>query len=825
MLNSVKAKVSLSVLVVLALCITVLSLSMSQIVKARFAALENRDVIINISRIEEVLDDRLSFPASKIPDWANWDDTFKYVQDENKQFVEANLLPVVVDNLGIDSLRMFNAQGKALSRVDRKLGPDDIDLSATLDELIKKYPQITEDLKTKKPLKGLLNIEGQFFSYAQLPVRPGTGEGDEGKGHMVFFKRIDEAFLKRASELSKLNITLLKTASDKNKIAEEIFSTSNLTDSKVDFLTRSSFLINDDESITTASEIRDINGDVLGAFSAVLDRDVMAEGKRTLKIIYVSMVLMAGCLLIFLLVVINKFVVTRLSVLNNEVQEVQKNDAHLSLVGVNGTDEISSLASAINSMLTSIDERSSAMKELLVNVHSGFMMLNDKCEIQKGYTHYCNELLGTEDLENKDFSSLIFLTKRDYKSYKFLFGQVFDDILPDSISLSQLPSQALLPNGRWVSITGSVVRGDKKQVKSVLMTLNDISELKKAESENEETQAIMKIVKSKIVFQNFAQELPASFAIMRQQVRSASQQPLAQKSLHTLKGNFGMFGLNSMCREIHEIEESAQITVSHLQLIEEMFEKFLKKHSSIVGIEYGKIADKSFTLNQSDLNSIMAHLNQLNDITAIKNEFNKFVQDTMLIPISTVFEPLVEAALQLAGRLGKSVKVNVIGGKTRVDLQTYAPVFDSLINAVRNSLDHGIESPLERGTKSEKGTLTLGALESSNGELCIWIEDDGAGIDFDKLREAVVNKGLCTEKEYLAMPESEKIEFIFESNVSTAASVSDISGRGLGMGGLREEARKFGGDVTIHSTTGRGSKVEINLVSRKNEATRNKVAA
>ena len=265
--------------------------------------------------------------------------------------------------------------------------------------------------------------------------------------------------------------------------------------------------------------------------------------------------------------------------------------------------------------------------------------------------------------------------------------------------------------------------------------------------------------------------------------------------------------------------------MSHLQLIEEMFEKFLKKHSSIVGIEYGKIADKSFTLNQSDLNSIMAHLNQLNDITAIKNEFNKFVQDTMLIPISTVFEPLVEAALQLAGRLGKSVKVNVIGGKTRVDLQTYAPVFDSLINAVRNSLDHGIESPLERGTKSEKGTLTLGALESSNGELCIWIEDDGAGIDFDKLREAVVNKGLCTEKEYLAMPESEKIEFIFESNVSTAASVSDISGRGLGMGGLREEARKFGGDVTIHSTTGRGSKVEINLVSRKNEATRNKVAA
>jgi two-component system, chemotaxis family, sensor kinase CheA len=152
------------------------------------------------------------------------------------------------------------------------------------------------------------------------------------------------------------------------------------------------------------------------------------------------------------------------------------------------------------------------------------------------------------------------------------------------------------------------------------------------------------------------------------------------------------------------------------------------------------------------------------------------------------------------------------GQETELDRSVIEEINDPLIHLLRNSVDHGIETPGERRAagKNPRGTVILSA-RHEQGRIVLTVEDDGKGIDLEKLKKSAVNKGMISEAEAAVMPDDKAIDLIFASGVSTAKTVSDISGRGVGMDIVRNNIERLNGTILVDTHPGHGSTFTISL--------------
>ncbi|AKV04212.1 Signal transduction histidine kinase CheA [Labilithrix luteola] len=178
------------------------------------------------------------------------------------------------------------------------------------------------------------------------------------------------------------------------------------------------------------------------------------------------------------------------------------------------------------------------------------------------------------------------------------------------------------------------------------------------------------------------------------------------------------------------------------------------------------------------------------------------------VPLSAVFAHAAEGVTELAKSLGKSVRIESDVGRLRVRETTAEALGVALTHAVRNAIDHGIESPDDRirAGKSATGTVRVRATLDS-GRLIVIIEDDGAGIDFDAVYERAHQRGLVADR--ATTTEESLAAFLFEPGFSTAKAISDISGRGIGLDALKTALVRAGGTVTLRSQRGQGTTFQI----------------
>ena len=191
-------------------------------------------------------------------------------------------------------------------------------------------------------------------------------------------------------------------------------------------------------------------------------------------------------------------------------------------------------------------------------------------------------------------------------------------------------------------------------------------------------------------------------------------------------------------------------------------------------------------------------------------ELQQSVLKIRMLPITVSFSRFPRLVRDLSSKLGKDIELKMIGEQTEVDKTVLEKINDPLVHLVRNSLDHGIESPEVRKAagKPEKGTLTLSAFHEG-GDIVIKVIDDGGGLKREKILEKALERGIVKEHEELS--EDRIYNLIFAPGFSTADNVSDVSGRGVGMDVVRRNIRDLGGNVTITSTPGQGSVVTIRL--------------
>lgn len=191
-------------------------------------------------------------------------------------------------------------------------------------------------------------------------------------------------------------------------------------------------------------------------------------------------------------------------------------------------------------------------------------------------------------------------------------------------------------------------------------------------------------------------------------------------------------------------------------------------------------------------------------------ELQESVMQIRMLPISFTFSRFPRLVHDLSTKMNKKIELKMTGENTEVDKTVIEKIGDPLVHLVRNSLDHGIESPEDRvaAGKPETGTVELNAFHRG-GNIIIEIRDDGKGLDKDKLLDKAIERGLVTEDAHLT--DQQIFELIFAAGFSTADVVSDVSGRGVGMDVVRRNINELGGNIEIESEAGKGSAFIIRL--------------
>jgi len=200
---------------------------------------------------------------------------------------------------------------------------------------------------------------------------------------------------------------------------------------------------------------------------------------------------------------------------------------------------------------------------------------------------------------------------------------------------------------------------------------------------------------------------------------------------------------------------------------------------------------------------------QLNLVTS---DLQLAVMKTRMVPIRKVFSRFPRLVRDLSSKLGKQVRLDLVGEETEVDKSVADELSDPLVHLVRNSMDHGLETVEERKQtgKSPEGSVRLAAYHEGNS-IIIRIEDDGRGLQVDKIAKSALNKGLVSESELSSMGPKDIMKLIFLPGFSTADQVSDLSGRGVGMDVVRTNISRMNGSLELDSEPGRGSQMTIKL--------------
>ncbi|MFD1446226.1 chemotaxis protein CheW [Oceanobacillus profundus] len=256
-------------------------------------------------------------------------------------------------------------------------------------------------------------------------------------------------------------------------------------------------------------------------------------------------------------------------------------------------------------------------------------------------------------------------------------------------------------------------------------------------------------------------------------------------------------------------EKSAPAVVNHasktIRVNLEKIDNLLNLFEEVV-IDRSRLEVIAEGMENQELTDTVEH------ISRVSSDMQSLILAMRMVPIDQVFNRFPRMIRGLAKDLGKHIDLEIIGADTELDRTVIDEIGDPLVHLIRNSVDHGIELPEVRkqAGKSEEGKLTLRAFHSGN-HVFIEIEDDGAGINHEKVKKKAIENGIITTAEADMLTKDEIANLILSSGFSTADKVSDISGRGVGLDVVKNKIESLGGQIAIESQPGRGSIFSIQL--------------
>ncbi|MCH8110476.1 MAG: chemotaxis protein CheW [Proteobacteria bacterium] len=254
----------------------------------------------------------------------------------------------------------------------------------------------------------------------------------------------------------------------------------------------------------------------------------------------------------------------------------------------------------------------------------------------------------------------------------------------------------------------------------------------------------------------------------------------------------------STAKESVVASQSIRVTVDLLENLMNMVSELVLTRNQLMQMVRGQ-RDSEFTV-------------PLQRLSHVTTDLQEGVMQTRMQPIGNAWAKLPRIVRDLAIELDKKIELEMRGADTELDRQVLELIKDPLTHMVRNSGDHGIESPAERAAagKPETGKIILNAFHEG-GHIIVEISDDGAGLPIKKLGAKAVASGLTTEAQLESMSDQQILQFIFKPGFSTAEKVTSVSGRGVGMDVVRTNVDKIGGTIDVKSQEGKGTTITVKI--------------
>ena len=466
-----------------------------------------------------------------------------------------------------------------------------------------------------------------------------------------------------------------------------------------------------------------------------------------------------------------------------------------------------------------VEELNEQISALLNNAGEGFLSFDKNFVCQSGFSKECLDIFDVEDIIGLDISELLFKNNmKDKELFKEGIKNIVksEDLLSRELILSLLPHEQNIA-GKIINIKYKILDSDR-----FMLILLDVTKTKQLEEKIKNQKKIKEMIISVASNQNEFLELKLDFESFI--LNPPENKKKLLQALHTYKGIFAQKNMLFITEAIHNLESKINQERKNIDTIfkeidlQNIFDKDLQIIEKNLGKEFlndglslkidakqvDKLIKKIENLSADDFNE--------KDMEEIKNDLYKF-------RFESVYNMLKEYPRQvknIAEKLEKLVyPLEIKGDKNIILPPKFKPFMKSLIHLFNNSLDHGIE---DMETRANSGKDEIGLLvceyKKKDDKLILEISGDGAGINVPKLVSSAIKNGIKSKDECDKMSEAEKLELIFAEKISTKDNVSMISGRGVGMGAIKEEMLKLGGILKIKNRVGQGVKFSFVLPAK-----------
>ncbi|PCI30028.1 MAG: hypothetical protein COB67_02855 [SAR324 cluster bacterium] len=481
-----------------------------------------------------------------------------------------------------------------------------------------------------------------------------------------------------------------------------------------------------------------------------------------------------------------------------------------------------------------VAERSQAIKELMDNSGQGFLTFEQDYKIGSEYSKACHSFLGSE-IAQKDVLTTLFegTQSKDPSAIRELLDLIFADISNLSLVEELLPKELKI-NQRILELEYRPIQttGDNSRVK-IMLILTDVTLQKQLAQQikldEERKEIIVKVATDKDGFIHFLHELEQQFdGVLSMLQVEPTQVDLDGlfRSFHTIKGGAASYALKDLSQKAHAIEnqltefknnqellnvEQCSSLAQQTQQLREILQKVLIDLNEILPAEERNSRESVFKVSQPKLEKLESRLAQLlGDRYSL--EVKKEIARLRKQPIAPLFKKYAIAAEELAVKLGKEIQVKFEGMEVDVSFEHLDPLFSVLIHLIRNSVDHGLETPDLRVMlgKQRVGQLTLKASLEENS-LKLLVTDDGAGIDPARLLQIALENKILLPEEASQLDAAAILKLIFAPGFSTKESVSMVSGRGVGMDAVKVVVEELGGELKVDSVLDQGTCFEISI--------------
>ncbi|MBV5320411.1 MAG: hypothetical protein JZU62_01890 [Sulfuricurvum sp.] len=489
------------------------------------------------------------------------------------------------------------------------------------------------------------------------------------------------------------------------------------------------------------------------------------------------------------------------------------------------------LSRQVSERTADLEERSHAVSRLLDNASQGFLTFSTSLEVDDEYSQTCLEIFA-ERIEGKNIAELLYsedIHKREFldQTIRGIFEEEDEATTEAILSLLQ---QEFVINQKAVHIVYKRIEPHR-----FMLILTDVTDKKNLEKNIERERNTLKMVVSAIsnsdeffeLLEEYQTFLAGRESFVEFDQTSTHNLSELYRTIHTYKGLFAQKDFITTPQGLHKVESklsswrlegniSNEIIQSMINKID--FELWLSRDTNILRAVLGDdFMEKKTTITIDDATFEMIH-SKITDLIEIQPEecqdlveLLEVVRTLKYKPIADFFGSLPKYVAQLGERLEKSLYPMVIHHDTSFGVgEEFRGFAKSLIHVIRNSVDHGIETPEERveHNKDEFGTVRL-SISDTEENIMIEIADDGRGIDTEKLKQKALDEGFKTASEL--ENDDSVMELLFEDYFSTKEEVTELSGRGIGLASVRAEILKMGGSYQVISEWGIGTRFIFSL--------------